>query len=145
MQIAGAGGAAALAQVRHQMFSRLDGNGDGTLGLGEFRSGVPARAVGADATGAPRAESLFAAIDGDSDGSVTRAEFETAFSPVPAGMREALLRLQDHRPDAAESAGTANSAGSDLPSTLMSALQSYLTAGLKGVAQVAGTALSLAV
>ncbi|NBX66797.1 MAG: hypothetical protein EBQ96_07365 [Proteobacteria bacterium] len=56
------------------LIDSLDGDGDGSLNLDEFKAGKP--------TGGPSAEDVFSQLDSDGDGSVTASELE---SGLPQG------------------------------------------------------------
>jgi Ca2+-binding EF-hand superfamily protein len=80
---------AALKQMREQMFSRLDANGDGSVDAAEFKAGAPSKDAAA------KSDQLFAAFDTDGDGSLTKTEVESGFEKMHSAMKSVLLGAQE--------------------------------------------------
>jgi Ca2+-binding EF-hand superfamily protein len=80
---------AALKQMREQMFSRLDANGDGSVDAAEFKAGAPSQEA------VSKSDELFAAFDTDSDGLLTQSEVETGFEKMHSAMKNVLLEAQE--------------------------------------------------
>jgi hypothetical protein len=90
---------ASLAQMREQMFQKLDADGSGGIDETEFANG-PSGSGGMDSG---IASALFSAFDADSDGSLTQDELETGFQKLSSSMRSVLIGTQE--------AGSAGGAG----------------------------------
>lgn len=87
--------AAALSQMRQQLFSKLDGNEDGGIDKAEFLSGA---GVSESQTGTSQetlATQLFESFDSDSDGKLTQDELETGFQKLSDQMRATLIQQQE--------------------------------------------------
>ena len=82
---------ASLAQMRQQMFQKLDADGSGGVDETEFANG-PSGSGGMDSG---IASALFTAFDTDSDGSLTQDELETGFQKLSSSMRSVLIGTQE--------------------------------------------------
>ena len=80
-----------LAQMRQQMFQKLDADGSGGVDETEFANG-PSGSGGMDSG---IASALFTAFDTDSDGSLTQDELETGFQKLSSSMRSVLIGTQE--------------------------------------------------
>lgn len=82
---------ASLAQMREQMFQKLDADGSGGVDETEFANG-PSGSGGMDSG---IASALFTSFDSDSDGSLTQDELESGFQKLSSSMRSVLIGTQE--------------------------------------------------
>jgi len=68
-----------MAQMREQMFAKLDGDGDGSIDLSQLTSEVE----GSDDPGFAAMVEHLSAADTDGDGLISQAEFEAMEPPPP--------------------------------------------------------------
>lgn len=85
-----------MKQMREQMFSKSDANGNGGLDIGEFKAmGKNLPAGRSDQANGDKAAEVFAKIDADGDGQITQSEMEAA-KPEPKGPPPGmLLQIQE--------------------------------------------------
>ena len=103
-----------MKQMREQMFSKADSNGDGGLDIDEFKAmGKNLPAGKSDQANNDKAADVFAKIDADGDGKITQSEMEAAKpkGPPPGPPPGALLKIQ-------EDAGSSSSSLTDLLASL---------------------------
>jgi hypothetical protein len=79
------------AQMREQMFKKLDADGSGGIDETEFANG-PSGSGGMDSG---IATALFKAFDSDSDGSLTQDELESGFQKLSSSMKSVLIGTQE--------------------------------------------------
>jgi hypothetical protein len=82
------------AQMREQMFKKLDADGSGGIDETEFAAG-PSGSSGSSGMDSGIASALFTAFDTDSDGSLTQDELETGFQKLSSSMRSVLIGTQE--------------------------------------------------
>ncbi len=81
---------ASLKQMREQMFSKLDADGDGKVTAAELQE--------AEKSGngrGPSAAGILKTLDGDGDGAITKAETESAFAQLDSKMKTVLIGAQE--------------------------------------------------
>jgi Ca2+-binding EF-hand superfamily protein len=89
---------AGLAQMREQMFKKLDADSSGKVDETEFAKG-PDGSSGMDSG---IASALFKAFDTDGDGGLTQDELESGFQKLSSSMRSVLIGTQEQAgPDGA--------------------------------------------
>jgi len=95
--IGGASGfsSAGLAQMREQMFNKLDADGSGGIDETEFANGPSGSTGSAGGMDSGIASALFTAFDSDSDGSLTQDELDTGFQKLSSSMRSVLIGTQE--------------------------------------------------
>jgi hypothetical protein len=86
---------AGLAQMREQMFKKLDADGSGGIDETEFATGSPGGPSGSGGMDSGIASALFTSFDTDSDGSLTQDELETGFQKLSSSMRSVLIGTQE--------------------------------------------------
>jgi len=79
-----------LAQMREKMFSKLDGNGDGSIDQTELAATSSAK----NGKG-PDLATLLGGMDGDGDGGITSTEMRAGFQKVDARMQDQFLTMQE--------------------------------------------------
>lgn len=93
MQIGSVGGFGPPSQaMRDKMFARVDRNGDQTLSIEEFKSGMPKGAPLSGTGGASSGEELFKRLDTDGDGALTQDEMDTGMKGVAEEMQTAIAQ-----------------------------------------------------
>ncbi|MDQ7249079.1 hypothetical protein [Dongia sedimenti] len=128
---------AGLAQMREQMFQKLDADSSGTIDETEFAKG-PDGSSGMDSG---IASALFKSFDTDGDGGLTQDELETGFQKLSSSMRSVLIGTQEQGgpggpdgpppPPPAEAAGGSDSSDNSLD-TLLKMLQTGDTSAASG-------------
>ena len=95
--IGGASGfsSTSLAQMREQMFQKLDADGSGGIDETEFANGPSGGPSGSGGMDSGIASALFTSFDSDSDGSLTQDELETGFQKLSSSMRSVLIGTQE--------------------------------------------------
>ncbi|WP_374653745.1 EF-hand domain-containing protein [Dongia sp.] len=87
--------AAALSQMRQQLFAKLDANEDGGVDQAEFLSGAGVSESSTDTAKETLATELFNSFDSDGDGKLTQDELETGFQKLSDDMRATLIQQQE--------------------------------------------------
>lgn len=82
---------AGLAQMREQMFKKLDADSSGKIDEAEFAKG-PDGSSGMDSG---IASALFSTFDTDGDGGLTQDELESGFQKLSSSMRSVLIGTQE--------------------------------------------------
>lgn len=87
--------AAALSQMRQQLFTKLDANEDGGIDETEFVSSATSGSSTVSSSTESLATQLFSSFDSDSDGSLTQDELKSGFQKLNDQMRATLIGLQE--------------------------------------------------
>jgi Ca2+-binding EF-hand superfamily protein len=87
--------AAALSQMRQQLFSQLDADANGGIDETEFLQGASGGTSGSESLSESKLKAAFSAFDSDADGQLTQGELATGFQKLDNAVRATLIDQQD--------------------------------------------------